>query len=135
MHKVVARCNKVVYSSEPMYHYVQRFNSISRNDRVSMAQVDASLAQLTFYNKWFPQLVYVAETACAFSHMGIYSAYLRKNIRCPREQLKNLRKTVKKYLKSVVSNSNIPAIKKYQALAFCYCLPIYNLVIGKTKHR
>ena len=135
MHKVVARCNKVVYSSEPLYHYGQRFNSISRNDKVSMAQVDASLAQLSFFKQWFPHLVYVAETACAFSHMGIYSAYLRKNIKCPREQLKNLRKTVKKYLKSVVGNSNIPAIKKYQALAFCYCLPIYNLVIGKTKHR
>ena len=135
MHKVVARCNKVVYSSEPLYHYVQRFNSISRNDKVSMAQVEASIAQLSFFKQWFPHLIYVAETACAFSHMGIYSAYLRKQIKCPPQLLKELRIKVRSYVHSVIKNKHIPVIKKAQAISFCYALPIYKNVIGRTKHR
>lgn len=135
MHQVVARAEKIVYTSTPFYHYVQRTGSITRNSKVNMGQIEASLAQLEFYQNWFPDLTYVAETACCFSHMGIYSAYTRKGIKCPHELLEKMRKVSRKYLKSVLKNNSIPKIKKAQAIAFCYCIPVYAAVIGRTKHR
>lgn len=135
MHRVIARAKKIVYTSRPFYHYVQRGGSISRNTNVSTAQIGASLAQLEFYRKWFPDLSYVAETACCFSHISIYSSYARKGLKCPRNLYKNIRAAARKYLKSVLKNTHIPKIKKMQAVAFCYCIPVYTFVIRKTEHR
>ena len=137
MHKIIARAHKIAYTSEPFYHYIQRNNSISRysTGKISTEAVSASLSQLDFFNKWFPQLSYVAETASAFSHMGIYSGYVRRGMTCPKDLLRDLRKKCRGFLKSVLKNQYIPEVKKAQAVAFCYALPVYRAVIGKTTHR
>lgn len=135
MHKIIARTEKVAYTSKPYYHYIQRSNSISRNKKINMAPMDASMQQLDFYQKNFPEIAYVAETACAFSHMGIYSAHLRQNVECPHDLLKKLRKVSRRYLGSVLQNQYIPLVKKIQAITFCYMLPVYRCVIKRTKHR
>ena len=135
MHQVVARAEKVVYISDPFYHYVQRQGSISRNAKINKEPLRASIAQMEFYQKWFSELAYVGETACAFSHMGLYAGYLRKGISCPKEELKYARGMVKKLLPSVLKNKYIPKIKKAQAVSFCYLPPIYKAVISRTQHR
>lgn len=137
MHKLIARANKIAYTSEPFYHYIQRQNSISRykTGKISTEQITASLSQLEFFNKWFPQLSYIAETASAFSHMNIYSGYIRRGMNCPDEVTTELRNKCKGFLKSVMKNQYIPKAKKAQALAFCYALPVYKEVIGRTEHR
>lgn len=135
MHQLIARVNRLVYDSTPYYHYVQRPNSISRNVKINLAPIDASLAQLKFYRKNYPDIAYVAETACAFSHMGIYTAYIRNKQKCPKELITKLRKTSRKFLPSVLKNPHIPKIKKLQAFSFCYALPIYKYVVERTEHR
>lgn len=135
MHQVVARANKIVYVSDPFYHYVQRMGSISRNTRINKEPLNAAISQMEFYQKWFPDIAYVGETACAFSHMGLYSAYLRKKMKCPKEELHYARTTVKKYINSVMRNGYIPKIKKAQAFSFCYMLPLYSYIISRTEHR
>ena len=77
LHQVVARCGKVAYTSKPVYHYVQRGESNSRSKNISLAPIGASSAQLEFFEKNFPELVYIAKADCAFAHMGIYTAYVR----------------------------------------------------------
>lgn len=135
MHQVIARAETIVYTSQPFYHYVQRNGSISRNKKVSMAQIGASMSQLDFYNKWFPDLSYIAETACCFSNISVYSTYVRQGIKCPSKTLNELRYAARRFLKSVLKNSYIPKIKKVQAVMFCYCTPLYKWVIARTKHR
>ncbi|MDE5917070.1 MAG: glycosyltransferase, partial [Oscillospiraceae bacterium] len=135
MHQIIARVNLLTYNSDPYYHYIQRPNSISRNKKINMAPIDASLYQLKFYRENYPDIAYVAETACAFSHMGIYTAYVRNNQKCPDKLLRKLKKTSKNFLSSVIKNPHIPKVKKLQALAFCYALPVYKFVIGRTEHR
>lgn len=137
MHKIIARAERIAYTSEPLYHYIQRSNSISRysTGKISTEQISASLSQLEFFNKWFPELSYIAETASAFSHMGIYSGYVRKGMNCPKDLLQELRVKCRGFLKSVLRNEYIPKSKKAQAMAFCYALPIYRAVISKTSHR
>ncbi|MCM1508604.1 MAG: glycosyltransferase [Ruminococcus flavefaciens] len=135
MHQLIARVNRLVYDSNPYYHYVQRPNSISRNVKINLAPIGASLAQLDFYRKNYPDIAYVAETACTFSHMGIYTAYVRNHQKCPPKLFRKLKKTSRKFLPSVIKNPHIPRIKKFQALAFCYALPVYKYVIERTEHR
>lgn len=135
MPQVIARVQKLVYDSDPYYHYVQRENSVSRNKAVNLEPMDASLAQLAFYEKNYPDIAYVAKTACAFSHMGIYTAYVRSGQACPKELLKKLKTVSRRYLPAVLGNRDIPRMKKLQAVCFCCCLPIYKCVIGHTEHR
>ena len=135
MYKVIARTGTVAYTSVPYYHYIQRNNSISRNTHINLAPMDASMSQLAFFRTHYPQLTYVAETACAFSYMGIYTAHIRQRVACPKPLLKELKQVSTQYLSSVLRNGYIPPIKKLQALAFCYALPLYRLVISKTEHR
>lgn len=135
MHKIIAKAKTITYTSKPLYHYIQRENSISRNKKINLAPMDASLKQLEFYKKEFPEIAYVAETACAFSHMGIYTAYVRSGQECPKDLLKKCKSVSKKYLGSVLKNKRIPKIKKWQALSFCYCLSVYKNVIKRSEHR
>lgn len=135
MHRIVARAEKVTYISTPFYHYVQRGNSISRNIRVNLAPMDASLAQLDFYTKWFPQLVYVAETACFFAFASIYTTYCRNRQECPKELLKKINVVCRKNLGSVLKNNYIPKAKKMQAIVFCCSKTIYRKVVQKKGHR
>lgn len=135
MHKVIARANKVAYTSDPYYHYVQRPGSISRSKSVTLERLDAAKSQLEFYRKWFPHLQYIAETACVFAYMSVYSSYTRKGMECPAELTNEIRKITKKYLHSVLKNDYLPKMKKYQALVFNYCPPLYRCIIKKKEHR
>ncbi|MGX8833548.1 glycosyltransferase family 2 protein [Amedibacillus sp. YH-ame6] len=135
MHKIVAKAEKIVYNSAPYYHYIQRQNSISRNKKINLAPIEVSFEQLKFYEENYPELSYVAKTACVFSHMGIYSAYARNGLICPSELVNETRGITKKYLSSVLKNKYIPNIKKVQAITYCYCLPIYKFIIKRRLHR
>ena len=135
MHRIVARTERVTYTSTPFYHYVQRGNSISRNTKVNLAPMDASLAQLEFYKKWFPDLDYIAETAVFFAHASIYTTYCRNGQICPKDLLKKINPICKEYLGSVLKNSYIPKMKKAQALVFCYAKPAYKTIVSRREHR
>lgn len=135
LYQVIAACKKVAYSSMPFYHYVQRPNSTSRNVHIDLTPMEISLAQVRFFQEFFPEIAYAAKTDCAFAHMGIYTAYIRYGQECPDELLKALRKMVWKYLPVVFRNSRIPAIKKLQAAVFCFSTKMYKCVVSRTEHR
>lgn len=135
MHKIVARTNKIVYTSTPFYHYVQRENSISRNVKINIAPMDASIKQLEFYNKWFPELTYIAETAAFFAHASIFTSYCRAGQDCPQNIMDEVNSVCHKYLLSVVKNQYIPKIKKMQAVVFCFSKTLYKAIVTRKSHR
>lgn len=135
MHKVVARTNRVTYTSEPFYHYVQRGNSISRNKKIYTAPMDASIQQLKFFKKWFPDIAFVGETACFFAHVSIYTAYCRTGQKCPDKLIRRIDQVCHRYLKNVLKSPYIPKAKKAQALVYCYAKPLYRAIISRSAHR
>lgn len=135
MHKIVARTERIVYTSTPFYHYVQRVNSISRNVKINLAPMDASLSQLSFYIRWFPDLKRIAETAAFFAHASIYTSYCRVGQICPKNIMNQINPICWKYLLSVLRNQHIPNIKKIQAITFCCSKAIYKMVVQRKEHR
>lgn len=134
-YQVIARCKRIAYCSRPLYHYVQTAESCSRTANICLAPMAISMEQLRFFQKYFPDIVFAAETGCAIEHMGIWSAYLRNGVQCPRPLLHTLRSVARRYLKSVLCNRYIPRVKKLQAIAFCYAPHVYKWIITRTKHR
>jgi len=129
MHKIIARACTISYISEPLYHYIQRKNSISRAKKPNLECLNASAAQVEFYKKWFPDIAYVAESACLFTYMRAYSTHLRRKLICPKEIIDNSKNIAEKYIKSVLKNDVISIKKKIQAIIFRYMFPIYKYIV------
>ena len=135
LYQVMAACRKVAYCSKPVYHYVQRPNSVSRTVNISLLPIEVAGRQLAFFREKFADIAYVAETDYAFIHMGIYSAYARNGILCPKDLLKKLQGESRRYLGTVLKNPHIPRIKKLQAIVFCVSPRAYKFVIKRRAHR
>lgn len=128
MHKIIARANKIAYTSEPLYHYIQRPNSISRNKKVNTESLNAALAQVDFYNEWFPDIAYIAESMCVFTFIGVYAKHIKMGLQCPENIVFKAKKISRKYMRSVLKNDVISFKKKLQAALFGYMFPIYKYI-------
>lgn len=135
LYQIIAKCRKIAYSSKPMYYYFQRPNSISRSKEISLIPLEIAQNQLTFFQKYYPDILFAAETDYVFESISIYSAYARTGQICNKELQRKLQGSAKCFLPSVLKNRYIPPIKKYQALIFCYALPLYRFIISKFEHR
>lgn len=131
MCKVIARANRIYYDATPYYHYVQRQGSISRNNNVNIDSLEAVTEQLTFYEKWFPNLSYAAESAFLFNYMSVCSAFERKGVECPRDIHRIAKEAKKKYIYSVLKFRNILFKKKLQAITFFISEKVYYYIVNK----
>lgn len=136
MYRLVAECQLVANVSKPLYHYIQRFGSISRNKgEVSLLPLEAYSQQLTYFREKYPEIVYAAETAFVFAHIAIYNMYVRKGLSCERKLALMLQRESRRYIGSVMKNGRLPWSKRIQAFVFCAALPAYKFVIARRSHR
>lgn len=133
MYQVFFKCKKIVYFSNPLYHYYQREGSITRNIQMDTAFIDASESQLEFFKKNIPELIYVGKTAYAFANIATYNKYIKYGVNCPTEEIKKFKINVYKNLKYVIKNSNISKTKKLQAVLFLINIKIYSAIIRKKQ--
>ena len=131
MHKVIARAEKIAYTSKPLYFYVQRTGSISRGKKINLEALKAAKSQVDFYQKWFPDISYIAESAYLFTYMWAYSAHIKRNLKCPADILEESKVVSRKYIKSILKNDVIPKKKKLQALVFRYLFPAYKHLVRR----
>lgn len=128
-HKIYARANKIVYTSKPYYHYIQRPGSITLSKNINVDQLMAAKDRVDFYIKWFPELVFSANAEYVFTSIALLNTFIRRGVECPVELEKKLRNITKTNLNSVINNNNISLIKKIQVLIFVYLYNIYKLII------
>ena len=129
MYQYFARAKKVVIINQAKYHYFQRSNSISRGKNVTHDYIEGSKSQKEFFEKNFPDLNYVGNTAYAFSYIATYNRYIKNELKMTNEMKKEFKKEVRKYLKDINGNSHISRSKKIQATLFSYSLFIYKIAL------
>ena len=129
MYHYFARAKKVVIINQAKYHYFQRSNSISRGKNVTHDYIEGSKSQKEFFEKNFPDLNYVGNTAYAFSYIATYNRYIKNELKMTNEMKKEFKKEVRKYLKDINGNSHISRSKKIQATLFSYSLFIYKIAL------
>lgn len=137
MYKLVARAKKIVYTSTPLYHYVQRTGSISRSKKNYKNQFDylqGMVEQDQFYGNWFPELKYVGSTALFFAYNNLYNHYFRDEQLCPKDIQEKINIQCRFLLKSVLSNPYLPKVRKAQACVFCCSKKLYNLILLHKGH-
>ena len=123
-----ARANKIAISKAQKYYYFQRANSISRGKNVHHDYINGAKAQKDFFDKNFPEISYVGNTAYAFSYIATYNRYIKNKVKISKEDKKVFKKEVKKYRKDIWKNKYINKNKKLQAIIFSISLGIYKKI-------
>lgn len=57
MYKLIDLSQKVVYISDPLYNYLQRTNSISRNKKINHDFIEAAQVQMDYLDDKYPDLI------------------------------------------------------------------------------
>lgn len=133
IHKLYARAKKVVYTSTPYYHYLQRPNSITNSSRVNTEQVDASMTRVQFYERWFPDIAYSAKSECIFACMALTNTFLVKEISCPVKLEEKMHGISKQYLAAVVKNKHVRIMKKAQVVMYVVTPKLYKCIMQGVK--
>lgn len=128
MHRLLDEAKVVTFNPSPLYIYVQRNNSISRNKKINWDFIEASKKQLEYICEKYPDLEDVAKTAYASANMTVYNFHIKSHVKCQKERRKELQKRVSENLQAVIDNTRLAFIKKLQAVLFVYCLPVYNVL-------
>lgn len=128
-HKLYARANKVVYISTPYYHYLIRPGSITSSTSINIEQIDAAESRAKFYEKWFPEISYSAKSECVFSCMAVMNGFIARNVDCPEELKKKMRRIARMYYFDVMRNKCIRALKKAQVTIYTMTPCMYRYVI------
>lgn len=127
-YRLLLKANRAYYEDKPFYVYRHREGSISRGSRVNVFPIEASHEQLRYIEALYPDLIYAAETSCFFSQVAVYNAYAVRDRDIPDNISEVILSEPKSYLSSVLRNSDIPKVKKIQALVYCFARPVYRRI-------
>ena len=132
-YRLIDKANIVYYLPRHLYYYRQRSGSISKNGKsVNTHPLIASSRQRDFIISHYPALKKQADTACFFDAVGVYNDHVFFNITPISENLlKLINAETTRDLKSVLSNKDIPMLKKAQAILFKSSKHIYDKMLRR----
>lgn len=133
IHKVIARAEKISYDSTPYYHCVVRQGSITRGKRIHTAELNAALERRKYYQAWFPNIVFSAETQCVFSAIGIYNQYILRKKPINPALKRRLLFIINKFKCSVYRNRLLSNKKKIQLILFFNLHWLYKKLLTRGK--
>lgn len=128
MYLLFDNARRIVYNSNPLYYYLQRTGSISKNKKTNFDFIEAAYQQMEYVEKKYPELRSVVKSAYASANMTVYDMALKNKSKCTKKQIKKMQKTVKENLKYIFEYKNWNYMKKIQAFLFVNGISIYNLV-------
>lgn len=134
MYQYFDRAKNILILPEAKYHYIQRANSISRGKNITHDYIEGSKQQKAFFDKKYPEISFVGNTAYAFSYIAIYNRYIKNKLKISKNLKKKFKAEVKKYIKDIKRNPYISNTKKFQAQIFSKSILLYCCIIKLLKY-
>lgn len=128
MYRLIDLAHTVGYISDPLYNYLQRTSSISRNKKINHDFVEAAQMQMKYLDDKYPGLKLISHTAFASANLTVYDFYLKNGVRCPKEKKEEFRKNVLDNMEYISANKNISTMKKIQFKLFMKNYFLYNII-------
>lgn len=132
-YKLLDKAKNTFYTEECLYLYRQREGSISRGSKVNEFPIEAAVEQRQYLMANHPQLKRVADTACVFSGVAVYNAYIRRGILPDISLKKIINQELHESLFSVIFNHDLSIKKKIQAIVFRYSKPVYHFIYSSNR--
>ena len=126
MYKLFDKAQTIGYVAKPLYNYLQRQSSISRNKKINHDFADAAKKQMEFLDDKYPQMSVLGHTAYASANLTVYDFYLKNGVKCPKDKLLEFKKAVRDNLVYIRKNINISKAKRIQFELFDKCAVIYK---------
>lgn len=126
MYKLFDKAQTIGYVAKPLYNYLQRQSSISRNKKINHDFADAAKKQMEFLDDKYPQMSVLGHTAYASANLTVYDFYLKNGVKCPKDKLLEFKKAVRDNLVYIRKNKNISKAKRIQFELFDKCAVIYK---------
>lgn len=126
MYKLIDLAQKVGYTSLPLYNYLQRTSSISRNKKINHDFIEAARNQMKYLDQKYPELKEMAHTAYASANLTVYDFYLKNGVKCPKDKMKEFKNEVKKNIQYVRNNKDISKAKRIQLELFIKSSILYK---------
>ena len=133
-YKVIAKADRVVYNSTPLYVYRQREYSIthSNNIKINREPIYASKEVFEFIRNNYPDIIPNALTKYVISCIGVYNNYVYYSDDSKKEKDEIL-KIVKENYKQVIKNKDLPIHRRMQVFLIHRFNVIYNILIKKIR--
>lgn len=128
MYKLFDLAQSVGYVAKPLYNYLQRQSSISRNKKINHDFAYAAKEQMDFLDRKYPELRVLGHTAYASANLTVYDFYIKNGVKCPRNKLKEFKKAVKENMVYIRKNENLSKAKRIQFELFIKCSTLYKIV-------
>lgn len=128
MYKLFDLAQYVGYVAKPLYNYLQRQSSISRNKKINHDFAYAAKEQMDFLDQKYPELAVLGHTAYASANLTVYDFYIKNGVKCPKDKLLEFKKAVKENMPYIRKNENISKPKRIQFELFVKCAAIYRIV-------
>ena len=128
IHKLIARTERVYYTSTPYYHYVSRKGSISRNSLVSLAPIEAGRERVDFYDKWFHDLTYSAKTQFVISVLTVRNQFISRRQEIPQEIDEQMKIDIRNNIEYLLKNPYVTVKRKIITLAMWKAPKTYHFV-------
>lgn len=126
MYKLFDKAQTIGYVAKPLYNYLQRQSSISRNKKINHDFADAAKKQMEFLDDKYPQMSVLGHTAYASANLTVYDFYLKNGVKCPKDKLLEFKKAVRDNLVYIRKNKKISKAKRIQFELFDKCAVIYK---------
>ena len=128
MYKLFLKSGNVVYTTEPMYNYLQRQNSISKNKKVNTQFIDAAYAQMVDLEKYNEKMKIIVHTAYASAYLTVIDTFINQKMKCPKKILKDAKITIKNNKSLIKNNKNLNKTKKIQFYLFSINYYLYRII-------
>lgn len=128
MYKLVLKSEKIILLKEPTYFYLQRQNSITKNDKVNLDFLWAAHEQLNYIKRNYIELVDYAASDYAMAAMAIYQEYKKRNIEIDNEIKYTLINVKKEYRKYVYKNKRLNFKWKLKYYLYSFMPLLFDII-------
>lgn len=127
-YKLFDMAQSIGYVAKPLYNYLQRQSSISRNKKINHDFAYAAKEQMDFLDSKYPELSVLGHTAYASANLTVYDFYIKNGVKCPKDKLLEFKKAVKENMGYIRKNNRISKAKRIQFELFAKCTILYKMV-------
>lgn len=127
MYKIFKDADKVAYISKPMYNYLQRQNSISKNKKINEEFITAAYNQMKDLEDYSERMKKIVHVAYASANLTVFNLYIKQKVKCPKIKVKQFKQAVKENLSYINEYKELSKAKKLQFKLFLFNKWIYIL--------
>ena len=126
MYKLFKKSNGISYTSEPLYYYLQRQNSISNNKNINEDFIEAAKQQMNDLENCNTNIKNIVHTAYASSFLTVADFYIKQDVKLPIDKYNYFKNEIIKNRSYIKNSKDISLIKRIQFKLFLYNFGLYK---------